>query len=230
MNDASKKARRDARAAITAALFAMMADVQQFQTEILNLPVEVGRLSPSRFDFKLGHMLEELNEFSDAWKTGNFAEQIDALIDLQYVVMGALLEMGVTPDEAFGTVHDANMRKERGVTKRGESYDAIKPDGWKAPDHEPLAIKMHLLSQVRPALLEATAIMLQRGAKYNGGTVTRDMHFPLGTASIFDILWLKMIRMRADVENGVPVDRDHLRDMINYAGFGIDIIDGRPLE
>ena len=208
----------------------MMTQVDDFQKKILELPCVIGPLPAHRFKFKIDHMREEIDEFEKAYDDDVFENQVDALIDLIYVAMGALLEMGVLPHKAFDTVHDANMKKVRGETKRGESYDAMKPEGWTPPDHSALITNILLRAAVRPALLEATAIMLERGAAYNGGSVKREDHFPLGMTSIFTVLWIKIIRMRSDIESGRTINRDHLRDLINYAGFGMDILDGRPLE
>lgn len=208
----------------------MMDAVDKFQQEVLDLPCAPEPLTPHRFAFRHDHLHEELSEFKDAYREGHYEPQVDALVDLIYVAMGALLEMGVLPEEAFAPVHIANMQKVRGETKRGESYDAIKPDGWKVPDHGAMIKKLRLRAAVRPALLEATEIMLERGAEYNKGSVKRDDHFPLGVTSAFDAMWLKMIRLRSDIEAGIKPNRDHPRDLINYAGFMLDLIDGRPLQ
>ena len=210
-------------------LINMMTDVDEFQRKILELPCAPGPLAEHRFDFKVGHMHEELNEFETAYAEGHLDAQVDALVDLIYVAFGALLEMGVPPDEAFGTVHEANMRKVRGETKRGEAHDAVKPDGWTPPSHAELLAALRLRSKVSAPLLEATIIVQERAASYNAGTVRREDHFPLGVTSIFQMMWVKLIRMRSDIEAGRPVNRDHLIDFINYASFGVNHLDGRPL-
>lgn len=211
----------------------MMADVEEFHENVVGLKTAgpPRLLSLDRQNWAEKFLLEELDEFRSAYQADNLEDAVDALVDLVYVAVGRLLEMGVDPREAWDTVHRANMTKVRGKSPHRDSQDdAAKPADWRPPNHGPLIAAMALRASVRPALLEATAVMLERGAAYNGGSVKRDHHFPLGTTSIFDILWLKMIRMRADVESGRPIARDHLVDMINYAGFGVDILDGRPLE
>lgn len=213
----------------------MAEGVERFHREIQDLPVHEikvngqaypGSLPPHRKDFRAKFLFEELKEYTDA---ESIADEIDALVDLIYVAIGALLEMGVNPIKAFEPVQEANMAKLRGETKRGEVYDAVKPPGWTPPDHEAVLRDLVLRAEVRPALLEATKIMLERGAKYNGGTVRRADHFPFRERSVFEAMWLKAIRLRADIENGNPINRDHPRDLINYAGFMIDFLDGRDL-
>lgn len=216
-------------------LTTMAEGVERFHREVQDLPTHgltihgqlyPGSLPPHRKEFRGKFLQEELNEYFTAEKA---SDEIDALVDLVYVAIGALLEMGVHPLKAFDPVQEANMAKLRGETKRGESYDAIKPPGWKPPNHEAVLIDLELRSRVRPALLEATHIMLERGARYNGGTVRRADHFPFRERSVFEAIWLKAIRLRADIENGNPINRDHPRDLINYAGFMMDFLDGRDL-
>lgn len=115
--------------------------------------------------FRINFMLEELKEYAEC--TGfseisdvlsclcsdikekasgvidragrrDFHGQLDALVDLSYVLHGTALFHGFRRfDEAFATVHAANMAKERAEraeqSKRGSTFDVIKPIGWKAP-------------------------------------------------------------------------------------------------
>lgn len=64
--------------------------------------------------------------------------QLDALVDLSYVLHGTALFHGFARfDQAFDTVHAANMAKERATrpeqSKRGSTFDVIKPSGWTPP-------------------------------------------------------------------------------------------------
>lgn len=114
----------------------MHAEVARFCTEILQMPIpqRPQLLSQSRFDFAMKFMQEELTEFEEAHNRKDVAEAIDALIDLVYVALGRLLEMGVPPGLPFQEVQDKNMQKVRGVTKRGHQGDAVKPENWTPPD------------------------------------------------------------------------------------------------
>jgi predicted HAD superfamily Cof-like phosphohydrolase len=68
----------------------------------------------------------------------DFHGQLDALVDLSYVLHGTALFHGFNRfDQAFDTVHAANMAKERATrpeqSKRGTTFDVIKPKGWTPP-------------------------------------------------------------------------------------------------
>ena len=213
-------------------LTGMMADVAEFHDKVVNLPVTSTPqlLNADRHKWAVNFLREEIAEYIDARSMSNLEDAVDALVELVYVAIGRLLEMGINPQEAWDVVHRANMVKQRGRSPHRDSeHDAMKPDGWQPPDLEPLIANMTLRAAVQPALLEATAIYLKRGIEYNKGTVRRDDHFPLGMASIFSLMWVKMIRIRSDVEAGHAVDRDHLLDLINYASFGVNFLDGRTL-
>lgn len=209
----------------------MFEQVEEFHKKILDLPTHSGGLPMSRVKFRIEHLQEELDEIKLAAKCidedGNIhllarEDFVDGLIDLIYVAIGTLLEGGVKPNQAFDAVHLANMAKVRGVTKRGSGYDAKKPDGWVAPDHSMAIEEAVTRWLVSPAFLEATRIRETRGAMYNQGAVQRKDHFILGDAGFMQMIWIKVIRMRSEVEGGnVSPERmsEHLRDLNNYAAF-----------
>ena len=88
------------------------------------------------FQFRIEFMKEEMIEYINAsdFKKGNMADQLDALVDLTYIILGTAYLQGFDFDEAWRRVHAANMKKVKGVSKRSDQYDVIKPDGWVAPD------------------------------------------------------------------------------------------------
>lgn len=65
-------------------------------------------------------------------------KQLDALVDLVYVILGTSYLQGFDFKEAWNRVHKANMSKVRALrsqdSKRGSIYDVTKPEGWVAPD------------------------------------------------------------------------------------------------
>jgi len=74
-------------------------------------------------------------------------EFIDGLLDLTYVIMGTIdlygfskeLKNGKTlAEEAWDRIQAANMQKVRATTetKRGTTFDCVKPKGWKAPEFD----------------------------------------------------------------------------------------------
>lgn len=110
----------------------MMAQVRRFHEEVTGMPMpdRPMRLDGDRKEYALDHLHEELDELNVAQ---TIEDQADALIDLIYVAMGRLLEMGLPPGPLFDEVHEANMRRTRaGRTDRSE-FDASKPDGWTPP-------------------------------------------------------------------------------------------------
>ena len=80
-------------------------------------------------------MREELQEFHDAVSE---AQCLDAIVDLIYFAIGTAVQFGWPLNEAWNLVHEANMQKIVGETKRGFKVDMKKPEGWKPPDIEGL--------------------------------------------------------------------------------------------
>jgi predicted HAD superfamily Cof-like phosphohydrolase len=90
-------------------------------------------LTADRVEKRARWMMEEVEEFRAA---GTIAEQADAMIDVIYLALGTLVEMGVRPQELFRIVHEANMSKcwEDGKPRYRESDGkVIKPPAWKDP-------------------------------------------------------------------------------------------------
>lgn len=116
--------------------------VERFNRQLIGIgiPDRPTILSRDRALARMDHMREELTEFAEALRDDDLQGAVDGLIDLVYVALGAIVEMGVTPMGVFEEVHTANMLKERGtVEKRPGSagFDAIKPKGWEPPDLTP---------------------------------------------------------------------------------------------
>lgn len=83
--------------------------------------------------------------FDRADITHHIEEQLDALVDLLYVALGTVHLQGFGPifDEAWRRVHERNMAKVRAQadasdSKRGSSFDVVKPPGWFPPKHTDL--------------------------------------------------------------------------------------------
>jgi predicted HAD superfamily Cof-like phosphohydrolase len=96
-------------------------------------------LGGEMYNFRVKFMKEELDEYCEATAAGDLLLAADALIDLSYVTLGTAAIMGLPWAKHFAEVQRANMSKERalrkGDSKRGSTFDVIKPEGWKAPDH-----------------------------------------------------------------------------------------------
>ena len=97
---------------------------------------------------QLDEFLDDLNhglEPDDAYTTEQLELQLDALLDLAYVTIGAALLQ--FPEhvvrEGWDRVQRANMSKERAApdgsnSKRNTGFDVIKPPGWMPPSHTDL--------------------------------------------------------------------------------------------
>lgn len=113
-------------------------DVREFMSATLGLelPSAPCLLPRDDWDFRARLLHEEVGEYRSAMEDGDLAEAVDALVDLAYVAHGTMLLHGVRWRAVWDEVHSANMRKVRGDKGRGGGgMDAVKPDGWKAPDH-----------------------------------------------------------------------------------------------
>lgn len=89
---------------------------------------------------------EELKEWLDAIEAGDIDEQADALVDLVYVVMGTAQVYGFPWHELWNDVQRANMTKKRAEadgsnSKRGNGFDAYKPEGWIGPRTHDIMLK-----------------------------------------------------------------------------------------
>ncbi len=84
-------------------------------------------------------MEEELEEFEIGKGADDHAQMFDALLDLVYVAMGTAHLLGYPWQAGWEAVQAANMAKVRAAadgsdSKRGSSYDVVKPLGWLPPD------------------------------------------------------------------------------------------------
>lgn len=116
-------------------------DVVEFNQRVLKIDQRpIGMLLQHEYEISAKCLNEELEEFSDAYATGDLVGMIDAITDLKYFADGILYKMGLTArtiDEVGRAVHEANMEKKLGVNARrgdGSAADAVKPEGWVAPE------------------------------------------------------------------------------------------------
>lgn len=97
--------------------------------------------------FRTKFMLEELDEFAQAYVDNDLAKAADALVDLVYVAMGTAHLMGLDFNQHWRVVQVANMLKERATgaddprSTRPHVLNVVKPAGWVAPDHAPILAK-----------------------------------------------------------------------------------------
>jgi predicted HAD superfamily Cof-like phosphohydrolase len=116
----------------------MYQDVVKFHKEILDVHVDPRELPTMRsqewLTERFRFLNEEVNEFYGDAVSGNMTGAVDGLLDTIYVALGTLYMMNVPVEACWSLVQQANMAKVRGVTKRGNAIDAVKPEGWVGPE------------------------------------------------------------------------------------------------
>lgn len=139
--------------------FDPVADITEFHAKYgLLYTGKPRRLPDELFHFREQFLGEEIDEWSDHGRALEYAaegkdradytyhleEQLDALVDLMYVLLGTAQLQGFLPifAEAWRRVHEKNMQKVRaekaGDSKRGTTFDVVKPEGWEPPSHTDL--------------------------------------------------------------------------------------------
>jgi predicted HAD superfamily Cof-like phosphohydrolase len=87
--------------------------------------------------FRLRFLREELEELDKAYAEDSLPDIADALVDLVYVALGTAHLHGLPWEALFDEVQRSNMQKVRaqhaGDSKRGSTFDVVKPEGWQAP-------------------------------------------------------------------------------------------------
>ena len=88
---------------------------------------------------------EEYNELKEAIEANDRVEQLDALVDILVVTMGAIRAGGFDGEGAWKEVMDTNFAKidpETGKVRKREDGKVLKPEGWKAPELAPFVGKI----------------------------------------------------------------------------------------
>ena len=94
---------------------------------------------PSDVNYKmyLGLIDEEVTELVEAVAANDKVEQLDALVDILVVTVGAIRAAGWDGEAAWKEVMDTNFAKidpETGKVRKREDGKVLKPEGWKAPE------------------------------------------------------------------------------------------------
>ena len=80
---------------------------------------------------------EEVGELEEAVMANDRVEQLDALVDILVVTMGAIRAGGFDGEGAWKEVMDTNFAKidpDTGKVRKREDGKVLKPEGWKAPE------------------------------------------------------------------------------------------------
>ena len=93
---------------------------------------------PSEANYKmyLDLIREETDELEEAIQDNDKVEQLDALIDILVVTMGAVRAAGWDGEAAWKEVMDTNFAKIDPTTNKvikREDGKVLKPEGWQAP-------------------------------------------------------------------------------------------------
>lgn len=100
----------------------------------------VGDFNADQFNMYLGLIEEETEELAVAVHAHDKVEQLDALIDILVVTIGAIHSMGADAEGAWKEVMRTNFAKidhETGKVRKREDGKVLKPLGWTAPDLKP---------------------------------------------------------------------------------------------
>jgi predicted HAD superfamily Cof-like phosphohydrolase len=107
------------------------ADIERFGSACDQEPNE------ANYRMYLALIQEEYQELQDAVKAYDKVEQLDALVDILVVTMGAIRAAGWDGEAAWKEVMDTNFAKidpETGKFRKREDGKVLKPEGWKPPE------------------------------------------------------------------------------------------------
>jgi len=113
-------------------------DIDVFHTACDQTP------SQDNYNMYLSLIDEEYAELQDAVITDNRLEQLDALIDILVVTIGAIHSMGADAEGAWKEVMKTNFAKiddETGKVRKREDGKVLKPVGWVPPELAPFVSK-----------------------------------------------------------------------------------------
>lgn len=97
-----------------------------------------------QFDLYLRLIQEETQELQAAVDNNDKVEQLDALIDILVVTIGAIHSMGADAEGAWKEVMRTNFAKidrDTGRVRKREDGKVLKPTGWQPPNLQPYVSK-----------------------------------------------------------------------------------------
>ena len=100
----------------------------------------VGEFNERQFALYTNLIIEEHQELLEATLSDDRVEQLDALIDILVVTIGAIHSMGADAEGAWKEVMTTNFAKidhETGKVRKREDGKVLKPLGWTAPELRP---------------------------------------------------------------------------------------------
>ena len=97
----------------------------------------VGNINQKQFELYKNLIEEEFNELTIAEIANDQVEQLDALVDILVVTIGAIHSMGADAEGAWKEVMRTNFAKidkDTGKVRKREDGKVLKPVGWTAPN------------------------------------------------------------------------------------------------
>jgi predicted HAD superfamily Cof-like phosphohydrolase len=115
-----------------------MSNVFRDQAKFMNACGQtVGERNQDQFDLYVNLIKEEVSELQVAIDNNDLVEQLDALIDIMVVTVGAVQSLGVDAEGAWKEVMSTNFAKIDSLTgrvRKREDGKVLKPLGWKPPE------------------------------------------------------------------------------------------------
>jgi predicted HAD superfamily Cof-like phosphohydrolase len=99
---------------------------------------------PSQYEMYLNLIEEEFKELQEARAMNNDVEELDALIDILVVTIGAIHSAGFDAEGAWKEVMQTNFNKidkDTGKVRKREDGKVLKPVGWTPPELSPFISK-----------------------------------------------------------------------------------------
>jgi predicted HAD superfamily Cof-like phosphohydrolase len=96
--------------------------------------------SPENAELYQNLISEEFREFQDALKANDEIEQLDACMDMIWVILGFCHMKGYKVKDAWDEVARSNHAKidrQTGKVLKREDGKVLKPEGWKPPNLSP---------------------------------------------------------------------------------------------
>jgi predicted HAD superfamily Cof-like phosphohydrolase len=101
----------------------------------------VGKFNRDQYQLYCNLIHEEFNELVTS---STKVDDLDALVDILVVTIGAINSLGANGEAAWQEVMRTNFAKidpDTGLVRRREDGKVLKPDGWTPPDLEPFIYK-----------------------------------------------------------------------------------------